>query len=543
MNAEYFVTVDLKSSGQGIQVAGVTLSVQQIAATTFLTGPDGLSAYQVWLNNGNTGSESDFIASLKGDPATNLVQSVNGKQGVVVLSHTDVGADEAGSAATAEANANTYTDTETAAAILESKGYTDDELQALATAIGAQLAAKADLVGGLVPASQLPSYVDDVLSYPNLAAFPATGESGKIYLAEDTNVIYRWSGSAYVEISASLALGETASTAFPGNRGKAVEDALPGKVDKKSTINTAYIVDGTGNQVNQALRASDFSAWSVVQRNASGQILAADATVANGVTNKQQMEAADALKVSKAGDTMTGRLNIANSAAQTAFAQTRAGNVIAHGATATGNFNVTNETTSTEMLNVLTDGTGVYLGSSTQPRIVHGTGMPNGVISAPVGSTYIDKNATNGAIEWKKATGTGNTGWVVSVGDTGYRILVAWDAAGTITTGSMPPNMTPKAGRAGDIRLRRKGDEIELYIREAVFTAGTVNIPNFAGFRSAAPYYPQVPMFTTAAISAQCGSAYFFLQAVSGTLPNDYGASAKFEVTSAWPTTLPGTPA
>ena len=56
---------------------------------------------------------------------------------------------------------------------------------------------------GLVPSSILPSYVDDVLEYANLAAFPGTGATGKIYVALDTNKTYRWSGSAYIEISAS----------------------------------------------------------------------------------------------------------------------------------------------------------------------------------------------------------------------------------------------------------------------------------------------------------------------------------------------------
>lgn len=82
----------------------------------------------------------------------------------------------------------------------------------------------ATLIDGKVPASQLPSYVDDVLEYANLAAFPGTGESGKIYVAQDTNKTYRWSGSAYVEISASLALGETSSSAYRGDRGKTAYD-------------------------------------------------------------------------------------------------------------------------------------------------------------------------------------------------------------------------------------------------------------------------------------------------------------------------------
>lgn len=72
---------------------------------------------------------------------------------------------------------------------------------------------------GIVPSSQLPSYVDDVLEYPSASGFPATGESGKIYIAQDTNLTYRWGGSAYTEISKSLALGTTSSTAYRGDRG------------------------------------------------------------------------------------------------------------------------------------------------------------------------------------------------------------------------------------------------------------------------------------------------------------------------------------
>ena len=74
---------------------------------------------------------------------------------------------------------------------------------------------------GKVPSAQLPSYVDDVLEYDNRTSFPQTGETGKIYIAKDTNKTYRWSGTTYAEIAASLALGETSSTAYRGDRGKA----------------------------------------------------------------------------------------------------------------------------------------------------------------------------------------------------------------------------------------------------------------------------------------------------------------------------------
>lgn len=74
-----------------------------------------------------------------------------------------------------------------------------------------------------VPAAYLPSYVDDVIEN-TYANFPTTGETGKIYVDTGTNKTYRWSGSAYVEISASLALGETSATAYRGDRGKIAYD-------------------------------------------------------------------------------------------------------------------------------------------------------------------------------------------------------------------------------------------------------------------------------------------------------------------------------
>ena len=54
---------------------------------------------------------------------------------------------------------------------------------------------------------------------------------------------------------------------------------------------------------------------------------------------------------------------------------------------------------------------------------IHGTGMPNGVVTAELGTTYVDKNKTNGALKWIKTTDGGNTGWEVLIGDTGWRTL------------------------------------------------------------------------------------------------------------------------
>ena len=88
---------------------------------------------------------------------------------------------------------------------------------------------------GKVPASQLPSYVDDTVEgYYNTTdgkfyeestyTTEITGETGKIYVSLDTNKTYRWSGSAFVVISDTIALGETSSTAYRGDRGKIAYD-------------------------------------------------------------------------------------------------------------------------------------------------------------------------------------------------------------------------------------------------------------------------------------------------------------------------------
>lgn len=90
---------------------------------------------------------------------------------------------------------------------------------------------------GLVPSSQLPSYVDDVIEVSTFSALPNTGESGKIYITQDTNLTYRWSGTAYVEISQSLALGETSSTAYAGDKGKATTDKL-NRIPNKLIVDT-----------------------------------------------------------------------------------------------------------------------------------------------------------------------------------------------------------------------------------------------------------------------------------------------------------------
>lgn len=106
---------------------------------------------------------------------------------------------------------------------------------------------------GKVPSTQLPSYVDDVLEFTQLDQLPNLGESGKIYVVTSTNLQYRWSGSDYVEISKSLALGETSSTAYPGDKGKATTDVVNSLSD--NLVNDVLVSQSDKNSVSLTIKS------------------------------------------------------------------------------------------------------------------------------------------------------------------------------------------------------------------------------------------------------------------------------------------------
>lgn len=110
---------------------------------------------------------------------------------------------------------------------------------------------------GKVPAAQLPSYVDDILEFSTKAQFPQIGETGKIYISKDTNLTYRWTGTQYLEISQSLALGETPSTAYPGDKGKANRDALNSMPTKLTSYLTPTTSTGELVKINYKYAAKD----------------------------------------------------------------------------------------------------------------------------------------------------------------------------------------------------------------------------------------------------------------------------------------------
>ena len=138
---------------------------------------------------------------------------------------------------------------------------------------------------GTIPTANLPSYVDDVVEGETTANFPEEGETGKIYVATSTNKTYRWSGSGYVEISASLALGTTSSTAFRGDYG-----------------NTAY--------THATAKGSAFaSGLYKITTNAQGHVTAATAVTKADITGlgipAQDTNTNTTYTLSKSGSTIT----------------------------------------------------------------------------------------------------------------------------------------------------------------------------------------------------------------------------------------------
>jgi hypothetical protein len=134
---------------------------------------------------------------------------------------------------------------------------------------------------GKVPAAQLPAYVDDVLEYTNLAAFPVTGSTGIMYVALDTNLVYRWSGSAYVEISAFSGTATNVAFSATGNLASTnVQTALVELDDEKQgdiQLQNATVNVGTAGQ------ALTYNFTGGISSSISGSV--ATITVATGATD------------------------------------------------------------------------------------------------------------------------------------------------------------------------------------------------------------------------------------------------------------------
>jgi hypothetical protein len=167
--------------------------------------------------------------------------------------------------------------------------------------------------------------------------------------------------------------------------------------------------------------------------------------------------------------------------------------------------------------------------------IITGTGFPEGVITAPVGSMYTDTAATNGAIRWIKATGSGNTGWKVEYGDTGWRDL----SATSLSNGW--------AYYVSYFRMRRVNQEVHvgMYLDATSATSDTVGssiIPT--GFRTSFQTIIAAPRGIgrdqTNVVNIEPTTLYVRNRIADG---NAVYIDTNYMTNDAWPATLPGTAA
>lgn len=174
--------------------------------------------------------------------------------------------------------------------------YTSQEVGAIPTTSRGVADGVAELDStGRVPSSQLPSYVDDVTEYPSLDDFPEDGETGKIYVSTLDNTTYRWSGSTYVKVGSSLALGETSSTAFRGDHGKvAYSHAVARGYNSCSQGLWKFAMNDHGHVTSvSAVKKSDISALGIPSRmpdkmselaNDAGFAVVRDVPIPDGMT-------------------------------------------------------------------------------------------------------------------------------------------------------------------------------------------------------------------------------------------------------------------
>ncbi|MEN2416402.1 tail fiber domain-containing protein [Flavobacterium mesophilum] len=195
---------------------------------------------------------------------------------------------------------------------------------------------------GLIPTTQLPSYVDDVLEFTNLAGFPATGEAGKIYVAKDTNKTYRWGGSAYVYITSgavdsvsgktgivTLVKGDVGlgsvdntadatknvlsasklttprtinGTAFDGSANITITDSTKENSIAAGSQTQYFRGDKTWQDLSTAVRTSNLTGFT----SSSGSVSASD-TVLSAI---QKVDGNTNLKLPLTGGTITGNLNL-----------------------------------------------------------------------------------------------------------------------------------------------------------------------------------------------------------------------------------------
>lgn len=287
----------------------------------------------------------------------------------------------------------------------------------------------ASRISGTISSANLPSYVDDVLEYASLSKFPTTGESGKIYTALDTNKIYRWSGSAYVVISETIALGTTHSSAGYGDESRAAYNHSTKTSGNPHHVTKADVglgsVDNTADSAKSVKYAT--SAGSVAWSNVSGKPSSMPASDVYSWAKQPHKPSYTASEVGAAPTDHSHNIiadkgrNVEIASGTTANAPTAGMASTSAGLYLTRSYgNTTTPTNYGNILNVVGDGTGqLFMGwsgnDSTSGHLYYrshrntstgGWGNWNTIIdSSNIGSQSVSHANTAGSVAWSNVTG------------------------------------------------------------------------------------------------------------------------------------------
>lgn len=252
-------------------------------------------------------------------------------------------------------------------------------------------------------------------------------------------------------------------------------------------------------------------------------------SIGGDISDNAELTAELNKKANKSGDTFKGEVVVSSDKPVLGFRQIRAGKDLSWGLNSAGDFLLWDNKMSKNIVRVVPDFSYVQIGDVAHS---YGTGQPNGRVAAPPGSTYTDTAVTCGAVKWIKTSGTGNTGWTVLYGDTGWRSTPAWFTNGW---------------NAVKLLVRRINNTVHLLVDRTTAAGATgeltINLP--AGFRSSSPAIR--PLFSTLTQPAQVYRSYVLGNLLvapntSKTTPM-LSCTISFVTNDDYPNILPGTAA
>nr|DAP05183.1 MAG TPA: collagen triple helix repeat protein [Caudoviricetes sp.] len=331
--------------------------------------------------------------------------------------------------------------------------------------------------------------------------------------------------------------GDTGSVGPKGDKGEpGVTQDISGKADKLilDPYSVPWRSSGASGEANASVRLSTPAMGSTIpiRTNASNievGTAATDKEALNTESAKTRFVGLDGAQTIAGAKTFKDGVTVNSDRSTLGFRQIRASKDLSWGLNSVGEFLIWDNKNNVNICRIDPGLRYVKIGDI---HHVYGTGQPNGVISAPPGSTYTDAAVTCGAVKWIKMWGTSNTGWTVLYGDTGWRSA---------------PECFVNGWTAGKLLVRRVNNAVHLSVDQTTAAGATgelvINLP--AGFRSSSPSIR--PLFATLTQPAQVYRSYTLGNTLvapntSKTTPV-LSCTTSFVTNDDYPNTLPGTAA